>query len=52
MSKEKQTVQIVLEIPKDWVLEKKKQAKQQGKIWSAFVREEILKSIQTKKFIK
>lgn len=52
MSKEKETVQIVLQVPKSWVQEKRKEAKEQGKLWSVYAREEILKAIKTKQFTR
>jgi hypothetical protein len=52
MKNEKETVRMTLEIPKDWVIKKKAEAKEQGKVWSVFAREEILKAIQSKKFTR
>ena len=51
-NKDKETVRITLEIPKEWVQVKRKEAKEQGVVWSTYAREQILKSLKTKKYTR
>lgn len=52
MNENKDSIKMIVELPMEWVLIKKQEAKDKGLIWSKYAKEQLKKVLMTKKFTR